>query len=1629
MEPSHEAGDTSKGPFKRFFERLREDAPDYEFDENASPLHSTYDNWHFFGRRRKPKQSANGRKPSGISTSTSDSRPSSTRTRSEYDTTITDEEKEREGWVVARLSRHILRLEREFKLCQALWRSSGGSDQKHFVKPLEFFRMPARLPGEVPLCASIIVAPGRNYLREVVEFGPNFHTGTAESPQVQKQKQIPLLTFLDFAIGASECCEILHHGNDTVHGEIRGDAFHYNKETGAVRMINFGSGARSFEHGLTSANWSSLMSQRGVEHKLQFIAPEQTGRLPAEPDARTDIYSLGILFWSMLTNQPPFEGKTPLDIMQNVLSRRIPLVSSIRSDVPDAVSGVIRKMTQRNMDDRYNSSSGVKHDLQELRKILTDGDQEALTNFKLATSDISCFFHLPAHLVGRDTQRETIVGVLEKAAQRSARAAAITRKRLFSLGSSSSVASGDRLDWSILDDIMSDSTSSTDRAREARLNSNPDISPHALSNRRNQLPLERQFSEIAERRGSTTSSSTSVNEEQEPKLLESTKSSADSRGSNQHVESIQRTVSSYYTNSEPSSLLRNVQKLKGHGKIEIIGICGAAGHGKPSLVQSIQTSARKHGYFTSAKFEQLRNSPFDPVLKVLSSLFRQIFSENDINTPFHENIRTYVKPFWGLLHASLELPVWLLSPTVNGKQAANGQILQNGSTDGVPERKTCNAAATQGWLRSGGSNKAPRFMHIFLDVLRLLAIQKFICFCLDDLQFADPESLELIQVMAKAHIPLVLIVTYRGEDLLQSNVKNMLQRAVKVQLGPFSEDDTAQYVSDTLHRPKEYCTPLVAVIHEKTHGNPFFVRQMMDSAYRQHCIYYCWKCTAWEFNTDKLFAAFASPDSEKFSTNDFILRRMRQLPTDSQTLLAWAAIIGNTFSFSKIKLLMSCSCSQLVPQPLIPPPSKDAVAGLQAALASYMAMSTDDEDLFKFTHDRYVTAASALCDPYQKEEMHFVVACSMMKHDPYDPVNQANNVLFEQARHICEGIEPVKSRVENRAPFRDLLYQAAETARETGARVPGLYYFKYCLELLPDDSWNDYSSDSSYTETLTLVTRAAEAYWYNGDYDRASALLGDIFQHARSPNDSTPAAIIRSRMFSQRGNGKAALLSLKIALSELGMQVQEMTWDQCDDEFQRIVPILQSNEPNLDEVEKMLQSKTMDSIGALLSELQSVCYWTDSLLFYQTTLRIMNLYLEQGLFPQVGLGYVSLAAIGVWRFSLIQTATEFGSVALNMFNAFGNETYMTGRGLTLYAIFLGHILTDARTNFAALTKGLEAASTAGDKVLHLLNVGVVAAYRLWASDSLLEIDAFILSVGEEFPTWQEDLRGGVFIMSVRQYCRALEGRTYYKTAHNVLSDENHSSESYVQHLLSTAPNPTKSLSIYYACKLIVMYRFGHYREAMEFGDTVLGEIDELLCTRFNYSTYFYLSMAIIACIRDDGAEAHDPTRKKLLERVSEYRARIEVVASINSVTYITYLKLLDAEVEDIDGRYGEVLSYYEAAINHAVLHGMTLEEALSLELYADWLVRRGASRPARGILLDAISAYRRVGAFGKADHISEKFGFLLYGTRSLSAIDAGTQTMEDALGHSYTDKLERIATHQHTQTSADRTQVSYNCTR
>lgn len=157
-------------------------------------------------------------------------------------------------------------------------------------------------------------------------------------------------TFLRFAIKCTDCLEFIHK-NNVVHGEVRLSAFQWSGEDSArVKMWNFGSGTKTLETYLTSEGWRKTANNKEsmvmLQSLLVYMSPEQTGRTTYVPDHRSDIYSLGIVFFVLLTGRNPFDGG-PLEILNGILSRKIPLIHEIQLEVPEVVARIVEKMTNK----------------------------------------------------------------------------------------------------------------------------------------------------------------------------------------------------------------------------------------------------------------------------------------------------------------------------------------------------------------------------------------------------------------------------------------------------------------------------------------------------------------------------------------------------------------------------------------------------------------------------------------------------------------------------------------------------------------------------------------------------------------------------------------------------------------------------------------------------------------------------------------------------------------------------------------------------------------------------------------------------------------------------------------------------------------------------------------------------------------------------------------------------------------------------------------------------------------------------------------------------------------------------------------------------------------------------------
>jgi hypothetical protein len=309
------------------------------------------------------------------------------------------------------------------------------------------------------------------------------------------------------------------------------------------------------------------------------------------------------------------------------------------------------------------------------------------------------------------------------------------------------------------------------------------------------------------------------------------------------------------------------------------------------------------------------------------------------------------------------------------------------------------------------------------------AVQKLCIWNLDDVQNADPESAELIQHIVQAKIPLILMFTYVDEETLPRELRSLLNGATRIQLLPFTEEQTAEYVAETLHRDQQYILPLVAVVQEKSRGNLFYIREILDTCYRKKCVSYCWRENNWIFDLDKVFEVFESPEYGSSVTNDFIAKRLSELPVATRKLIAWASLLGGSFSFELVKRLMRPEYAPADAERIPLLAEKEcAMTALNGALDAFVIMPAEQDSRFRFSHDRYLTAAStSLEKEWDTQMMHYLIAKTMTMipgGDYVDELLSGSKALYMRSRHICLAAQLIKAREQQRSAYRDILYQA-----------------------------------------------------------------------------------------------------------------------------------------------------------------------------------------------------------------------------------------------------------------------------------------------------------------------------------------------------------------------------------------------------------------------------------------------------------------------------------------------------------------------------------------------------------------------------------------------------------------------------
>lgn len=213
-----------------------------------------------------------------------------------------------------------------------------------------------------------------------------------------------LAHFLEVAIGLAGTLRQLHR-RGLIHRDIK-PANVLLDAHGNTRLMGFGIASRlPREHQLPT-------TPERIAGTLAYMAPEQTGRMNRSTDARSDLYSLGVTFYEMITGTLPFTAADPMEWIHCHIARPPTPPGERVKGIPAAVEAIILKLLAKAAEDRYQTAAGVEADL---RRCLASWEAHgSIDRFEPGARDVPDRLLIPEKIYGREREIDALVAAFDR---------------------------------------------------------------------------------------------------------------------------------------------------------------------------------------------------------------------------------------------------------------------------------------------------------------------------------------------------------------------------------------------------------------------------------------------------------------------------------------------------------------------------------------------------------------------------------------------------------------------------------------------------------------------------------------------------------------------------------------------------------------------------------------------------------------------------------------------------------------------------------------------------------------------------------------------------------------------------------------------------------------------------------------------------------------------------------------------------------------------------------------------------------------------------------------------------------------------------------------------------------------
>lgn len=994
----------------------------------------------------------------------------------------------------------------------------------------------------------------------------------------------------------------------------------------------------------------------------------------------------------------------------------------------------------------------------------------------------------------------------------------------------------------------------------------------------------------------------------------------------QHIPTHLTLSETLYGRADETARLTGIFERVADGAAELVLVSGPSGVGKTALVEELyRPITERGGLFIAGKFDQLqRDLPYAVVIQVLRDLTR-------------------------LILAAPQARVDQWKAELVEAVGRNGQVL----LDVVPEMVL--VIGEQPPAPALASSEARTRLGIIVSrVFQIFARERHpLTVFLDDLQWADPASLALIEgLLADGDVRHLLVIgAYRDTEvaaghplLLATNRLRARGQAVStITLAPLSEAHIAQFVADTTGRSLAEVGPLARLIVSKTAGNPYFAREFFKALYVAKLLYL--QGSAWTWDHDAIRARGITDNVVTLITG-----RLKALAPDTQRLLQVAGALGNRFDVQTLAVADDQGVAQTW-KALWP-----AVEGgfLIVLSDAYELLGVDLEDdeaeviiPVRFAHDQVQRAAYALAPEADRALGDWRIGRRLLAR--WSP-QSAPQRFFDVIGHLNAGRSAATS-VQATDELAELNLQAARQARASAAFGSAYDYARIGIELLGPDA-----EERRHDLAMPLLTECVEAAYQTAAYAEMDRWFDRAVRASRGIMDVAWVHEIKTEAYNAQGRPLDALAHALDFLEALGVDCPRSPGhDEVVAEMAAAQALLAGRSPDDLAAAPDIEDPAIRVAVGLICKVYSSAYVASPFVFAVLSLRQFQLVVEHGNCAVSALSYAVYGLLMAGLANDVSAAYAFGALSNRML-ARPDIRRFEAQALHLFnchtRMWREHLAECAEGERQAWRIGLET----GEMEFGSYGGHVASKYALFHGHELGSLRAEM----EQYAKGMQRYRQDIALNSHLPWLQAVVNLTEsVAQPHRVAGDV---LDARAARPALEAAKDRMSISNALTAELLLCTIFEEFEAAVDAGTDGTAYLDAVL-SQFNQPLHMFLD-AFARLSWWHSAPAAD--RAALLAVADAARQTLAGWAEVAPVNLAGKVALLEAERLVIAGDTSAARDRYDDAIDLCHTHGFVLDEALALEAAARFYRRAGRAGPARHYLADAHAAYLSWGADTKA---------------------------------------------------------------